>query len=106
MDTRVLSNQRVTVLIGPDSALTNYTKPTLVQLQSLLNVSGAINWDSFDFNIQASDSQDDRTLTDGAGAKSRSFSQFGGKIEFVQPKDDDTGSIYRQTYNLLKEQRQ
>lgn len=106
MDTRVLSNQRLTVLIGPDSAIADYTKPTLAELSSLLNVSGAINWDAFDFNITASDSQDDRTLTDGAGAKSRSFSQFGGKIEFVEPKANDTGSIFRETYDMLKEQRQ
>lgn len=105
-DTRVLSNQRITVWIGPDSAISDYTAPELVEVEAMLNVSGAINWNSFAFNIQASDSQDDRTLTDGAGAKSRSYSKYGGNIEFVQPKPDDTGSIFKETYDLLKAQRQ
>lgn len=105
-DVRVISNQRVKVAIGPDTGIANYLAPTLAEVEALLDVSGAINWDNFDFNISASDSEDDRTLTDGAGAKSRSFSQFGGNIEFVWPTDDDTGSIYKQAYDLLKAQRQ
>lgn len=105
-DTRVTSNQRVTVWIGPDSAISDYLAPTLAEVESLLNVSGAINWNSFNFNISASSSADDRTLTDAAGSKSRQYSQFGGAIEFVQPKADDTGSIFKQTYDLLHAQRQ
>jgi len=102
IDKRVLANQLVTVLIGPDTAIADYEKPTLAELQSLTNVSGAINWDSFDYNVQASDTADDRTLTDAAGAKSRQSSNFGGNIEFVTPKPDDVSSIYRTAYSILK----
>lgn len=105
-DTRTLSNQEVTVWIGPEGSVANYNAPTLAEVEAMLNVSGAVNWDSFDFNTQASDSQDDRTLTDAAGAKSRSYAQFGGNIEFVWPDPSDTASIYRQAYNMFKTQRQ
>lgn len=105
-DTRTLSNQKVTVWIGPDSAVSDFTAPKLAEVETLLNVSGAVNWNAFNFNISASSNQDDRTLTDAAGAKSRQYSQYGGSIEFVQPAADDTGSIFKQVYDLLHAQRQ
>lgn len=101
-DTRVLSNQKVTVWIGPETGIANWNAPLLSEVTAFLNVSGAVNWDSFDFNITASDQADDRTLTDAAGAQSRSFNNFGGNIEFVNPLPADTTSIFRQTYTLLK----
>lgn len=102
IDTRVLANGLVTVFIGPESAISNFEAPTLAELQSLTNVSAAVNWDSFSFNVQASATTADRTLTDAAGAKSRQQPNFGGDIEFVTPQPGDTSSIYRTTYNILK----
>jgi len=101
MSTKVLSNQRVTVLAGLSSAIADWSKPTLAELVALTNVSGAVNWDSFDLNIQASEQSDDRTLTDGAGAQSRGFTNFGGNMQFVMPRPEDTASIYRQAYDLF-----
>lgn len=101
IDKRVLANGLVSVFIGPETAIADYTQPTLAELQSLTNVSGAVNWDSFDFNVQASGTADDRTLTDAAGAKSRQTANFGGNIEFVTPQPTDTTSIYRTAYSIL-----
>jgi hypothetical protein len=102
-DTRLVANQRVTVWAGPDSGISNWTNgPTLAECNALVNISGAVNWDSFDLNLQASDQQDDRTLTDAAGAKSRGLANFGGNLELVQPTPDDTSSIYRIAYNIFK----
>lgn len=101
MSTKVLSNQRVTVLAGLASGISDWTKPLLSELTALTNVSGAVNWNSFDINIQASDQKDDRTLTDGAGAQSRGFTNFGGNLQFVNPLPTDTASIYRQAYNIF-----
>jgi hypothetical protein len=100
MSTKVLSNQRVTVIAGLASAIT-WTLPTLAELVALKNVSGAVNWNQFDLNIQASQQSDDRTLTDGAGAQSRGFTNFGGPLEFVHPRPEDTASIYREAYDLF-----
>jgi len=105
MGNRVISNQRVTVLIGPATAIADYTAPKLSEVESLLNVSEAINWNSFDFNIQASNLEDDRSLTDAAGAKSRQYTQFGGTIPFFTPKPGDTTSIYYQAREVVKTER-
>ena len=101
MSNKVLSNQRVTVIAGLSSGIADFKHPTLAELVALKNVSAAVNWNSFDLNIRASDQQDDRTLTDAAGAQSRGFTNFGGNLEFVHPRVDDSASIYRQAYNLF-----
>lgn len=101
MGNKVLSNQRVTVLAGLSSGIANWANPSLANLQALTNVSGAVNWNSFDVNLQASELQDDRTLTDGAGAQSRGFTNFGGPIELVHPRPDDLASIFRTAYNIF-----
>ena len=101
MSTKVLSNQRVTVLAGLASGVASWAHPTLVEMQALTNVSGAVNWNSFDLNIKASDQKDDRTLTDGAGAQSRGFTNFGGNLQLVNPRPDDTASVFRTAYNIF-----
>ncbi len=101
MGTKVLSNQRVTVIAGLASGISDWASPTLAELAALTNVSGAVNWNSFDLNLQASAQSDDRTLTDGAGAQSRGFTNFGGGLELVNPRVDDLGSIYRTAYDIF-----
>lgn len=101
MSNKVISNQRVTVMAGLASGISSWKNPLLSELAALTNVSGAINWNSFDLNIKASDQKDDRTLTDGAGAQSRGFTNFGGNLQFVMPLVTDTASVYRQAYNLF-----
>lgn len=101
MSTKVLSNQRVTVRAGLASSISDWAEPTLAEINALTNVSGAVNWDSFDFNLEASEQNDDRTLTDGAGAQSRGFTNFGGGLQFVNPRPDDLSSIYRTAYDIF-----
>jgi hypothetical protein len=101
-NTRVLSNQRVTVLIGPDTAIADYTQPKLAELLTLTNVSEAIRWNGFDFNIAASASDTDVSLTDAAGSKARSYATFGGHIAFFTPKPTDTTSILHTARQLVK----
>lgn len=102
VDTRVLANQKVSVFIGPDTAIANYNQPLLSELATLINVSEAIRWNSFNFNLKASTQASDRSLTDAADAQTRSYNQFGGAIEFYSPKPVDTSSILRTTRNLVK----
>lgn len=102
-DTRQTANQHVTVWAGPDTGISNWLNgPTLAECTALTNISGAVNWDSFSLNLQASDQNDDRTLTDAAGAKERGLTNFGGDIELVQPVPGDTTSIYAIAYNIFK----
>lgn len=104
-DTRVLSNKRVTVLIGLDTAVSSFTQPTLAETQALLNVSTVVRWQNFDFNLSASSQEDDRGLGDEADAKSRSYVQFGGAITFFTPADGDTTSLAYQARQLVKNPR-
>lgn len=101
-DTRVLSNQRVTVWIGADTAIVDYTAPKASEIAAMLNVSEAIRWNGFDLNIQASSTDTDVSLTDAAGAKSRSYTNFGGHIAFFAPKVGDTSSLLYTTRQLVK----
>lgn len=103
--TKVLANQRVTVLAGLSSGIANWRIPLLSELTALSNVSGAVNWNSFDMNVKGSDQKDDRTLTDSAGAQSRGFTNFGGKLQLVTPAVTDTTGIYRSSYNLFSTNR-
>lgn len=105
MSTKILGNQRVTVLAGLASGISDWNKAVLSELNALENVSGAVNWASFDLNIQASQQSDDRTLTDGAGAQSRGFTNFGGTLQFVNPRVDDTASVFRTAYNIFSSPR-
>lgn len=93
-NTKIISNQHIQVRIGPDTEIDDWDAPTLADITALEDVSAAINWDGFDFNIEASEQADDRTLTDAAGAQSRQYDQFGGAISFVRPRPDDTTSAY------------
>lgn len=105
MSVKILSNQNVTVRAGLASAIADWKKPTLAELAALTNVSGAVNWDSFDLNIQASEQVDDRTLTDAAGAQSRGFTNFGGTLQLVNPRVDDSSSVYRTAYDIFSSPR-
>lgn len=104
-DTRVLTNQRVTVALGPETAVTDYNKPTLAQLRSLYNASESTKIDGLDFNVAESDQQDDRSLTDAAGSQARGFTQFGGTISFFTPTPTDKTSGYRLTRNIVERPR-
>lgn len=102
MVTRDLSNKRVQLWLGLASALPDFSKINVTQAASLLACAPAIRWDGFDFGMQASDQEDDRSLDDDATETLRSFMQFGGGVPFYFPKVTDTSSILRQAFNLVK----
>lgn len=101
-DTRSLSNRRVTWGFGPDTAVADYSKPTLAELTTLKNYSEAVKIDGTDFNVSASDESDSRSFTDEAGAQTRSYTQFGGTIEAFTPGQADTASSYRKLRDTIK----
>lgn len=106
MSTKVLSNQRVAIRAGLASGIASWAHPTLAELTALTDVSAAVNWNSFDLNVKASDQKDDRTITDAAGAQSRSpYTNFEGNLQCVMPLVSDTTSVYRLAYNIFSTQR-
>lgn len=100
-NTKIVSNKNTAVWIGPKAAVANVLEPTLAELLTLTNVSEAIKWDGFDFAFEASEQDEDRALTDAAGAATRGYENFGGGIAFYTPQPSDTSSIYRSARNLV-----
>lgn len=100
-DLRLKSNKNVALFIGPSNAIANIEAPTLAELNTLTNVSEATKWDGYDFNLEASEQDEDRALTDAAGAASRGYDQYSGPISFYTPQPTDPSSIYRDTRSLV-----
>lgn len=98
---KIGSNKNTAIWIGPISAVSNVLAPTLAQLNTLKNVSEAVKWDGYDFGIQASEQDEDRALTDGAGAATRGYENFGGTVAFFTPTPTDTSSVERQARSLV-----
>ena len=106
MATRDLSNQRIQIWLGLKSAIANIDEGyvTESELAAMLMVAPAVRWDGLDFGMQASERIDDRSLDDGATATLRGFLQFGGGVPFFFPRANDTSSILRQVFDLVKVQ--
>lgn len=91
-DTRVYSNKRRTVWAALEEAhpFTDEEAVTDDEINNnMLNISGVVKWDSSDLSVQESDQIDDRVLTDSAGAQRRGFTQFGGGLNLLTPRDMD-----------------
>lgn len=104
MPTRDLSNKRIAVWLGLASAVADLSQPKDTELNAMLQVSPAIRWDGFDFNMAASEKIDDRSIADDGAAQIRGFVNFGGGVPFFMPKVTDSASILRQVFNLIKTQ--
>lgn len=99
--TKVPSNKFTMFELVAKSSIPDVLRPTLAQLLTAKNVSDAVKWDGYDFNIDASDTDEDRALTDAANAATRGYENFGGSVSFYEPTPTDTTSIYRQARNLV-----
>jgi hypothetical protein len=100
MSTKIKSNGNTGFWLGPASAVADKLDPKLAEALTLTNVSEATKWDGYDFNVEASEQDEDRALTDAAGASSRGYENFGGSVSFYKPRPDDTSSVYRQARNI------
>ena len=101
--TKIGSNQNTLFALGPIVSVANVLEPKLSELQALTNVSEAVKWDGYDFGVEASEQDEDRALTDAAGASSRGYENFGGSVAFYEPVPEDTSSIYRDARNLVSQ---
>lgn len=100
MPKKIKSNGNTLFALGPATAVADKLTPKLAELLSLTNVSEAVKWDGFDFNVEASEQDEDRSLTDAAGAATRGYENFGGNVSMFKPGPNDTTSIYRQARNI------
>lgn len=99
--TKIGANKNTMLAQGPKAAVNDVLVPLLSELATLTNTSEAAKWDGYDFGIEASEQDEDRALTDAAGAATRGYENFGGAIAYYTPDPADTSSIYRQARNLV-----
>ncbi|MDF2993574.1 MAG: hypothetical protein K0S37_4088 [Microbacterium sp.] len=105
MNDKVLSNKRISWLIGPETSIANWLAPSLANVASLLNMSAGIRIAGTDFGVQATEMTDDRSFADEAGAQELGYAAFGGNVSTFIPPNDDAGSIERVTHNTFKKPR-
>src|SRR5690606_38511975 len=99
--TKINSNKNTLLALGPIDGVDSVLTPTLAEAQATTNVSEAVKWDGYDFNVEASDQDEDRALTDSATAATRGYENYGGSVAFFKPTVTDTSSVYRQARNLV-----
>lgn len=99
--TKIKSNKSTALHVGVISAVNTIDWQTAAELNALLNASDDVKWDGYDFNVEASEQDEDRVLTDSATASTRGYENFGGTIAFFPPLPSDTTSKTRQLRSLV-----
>ena len=102
--TQIISNGAVAVIAGPSTAISDShwsTGATLAELSSLTNYSAGVQAAGSTFNVQASNSVEDRSWADQAGAKSRGLAKASGTVEPFVPGKGDTSSIIANAYDAF-----
>lgn len=101
-DVRVPASGNIRVWWALENAFANYQAPTAAEINASLDVSDAISWNDFDFNLEASNELDDPAITAIGKVIGRGFTNFGGSLSFYYPRDfDDASSVYSLAYDAL-----
>jgi hypothetical protein len=101
-DVRVPASGNIRVWWALENAFANYKAPTAAELNASLDLSDAISWNDFDFNLEASNQLDDPAITAIGKVIDRGYTNFGGSISFYYPRDfDDASSTYSLVYDAL-----
>ena len=101
-DVKVPASGNIRVWWGATSAFADYKNPTAAEINACLDLSDAISWNDFDFNLDASNQLDDPAITALGKVVDRGFTNWGGGISFYYPKSfDDASSKYSLVYDTL-----
>ena len=101
-DVKVPSSGNIRVWWAIPSAFSDYKNPTAAEINASVDVSDAVSWNDFDFNLSASNQLDDPAITTLGKIADRGYTNWGGSISFYYPKSfDDANSTYSLTYDLL-----
>ena len=77
-DVRVPASGNIRVWFALDSAFADYKNPTAAEINASLDISNAISWNDFDFNLAASNSLEDPAITALGKVVDRGFANWGG----------------------------
>jgi len=105
-DVKVPSSGNIRVWWALENAFANFEAPTAAEINASLDISDAISWNDFDFNLEASNELDDPAITTIGKKIDRGYANFGGSISMYYPRDfDDASSAYSLAYDALDQPR-
>lgn len=101
-DVKVPASGNIRVWWGATSAFADYKNPTAAEINACLDLSDAVSWNDFDFNLEASNQLEDPAITALGKTFDRGFANWGGGISFYYPANfDDASSKYSLVYDTL-----
>jgi hypothetical protein len=101
-DVKVPASGNIRVWWALPNAFANYEVPTAAEINACLDISDAISWNDFDFNLEASNQIDDPAITAIGKVIDRGYTNFGGSLSLYYPRSfDDATSTYSLAYDAL-----
>jgi hypothetical protein len=101
-DIKVPASGNIRVWWALPNAFANYEVPTASEINACLDISDAISWNDFDFNLEASNQIDDPAITAIGKVIDRGYTNFGGSLSLYYPRSfDDATSTYSLAYDAL-----
>jgi Bacterial Ig-like domain (group 2) len=101
-DIKVPASGNIRVWWALPNAFTDYKVPTAAEINASLDISDAISWNDFDFNLETSNQIDDPAITAIGKVIDRGYTNFGGSLSLYYPGGfDDATSTYSLAYDAL-----
>jgi len=101
-DVKVPASGNIRVWFALTNAFADYKNPTAAEINASLDLSDAVSWNDFDFNLEASNQLEDPAITSVGKIVDRGYTNWGGSISFYYPKSfDDATSKYSTVYDAL-----
>jgi hypothetical protein len=101
-DVKIAASGSIRVWWALENAFVNYKTPTAAEINASVDLSNAISWNDFDFNLEASNQLEDPAITAVGKVVDRGYTNWGGSISFYYPRTfDDATSEYSSVYDLL-----
>lgn len=101
-DVRVPASGNIRVWWALENAFADYRNPTVAEINATLDISDAISWNDFDFNLEASNQIEDPAITALGKVIDRGYTNWGGSLSLYYPRSfDDASSVYSLAYDAL-----
>lgn len=101
-DVKVPGSGNIRVWWALENAFADYDNPTATEINNSLDISDAISWNDFDFNLEASNELDDPAITAIGKVIDRGYANWGGTISLYYPASfDDATSTFSLAYDAL-----
>ena len=101
-DVKIAASGNIRVWWALTNAFADYKNPTAAEINASLDISDAVSWNDFDFNLEASNQLEDPAITAVGKTFDRGFANWGGGISFYYPSSfDDASSKYSEVYDTL-----